>query len=204
MKKLFAVIFFIQIIFISAWGALVLPAMSMENAVWIDQQTGIRVDQRDPVNTVIAYYSLINKKSFEAAHKLLTPAGEKLMTPEVLKKINSRVILKETEIIKFYKPKMVGDKFAIVGNIRTIGKEGAALVGITILKLGNNGWEITTSGDFKNLGKDILVSLFDNSIAVAKEISTDTSLKLSKLQKEQVTRQALSMETTLVKSKSKI
>lgn len=204
MKRLLGSIFALQLLIIVFWGIYIFPEIDLDKAIWIDEKSGIKVDQTDPVKTVIAYYSLINNKSFEAAQKLMTAAGQKVMTPEKLEKINSEVILKETNIVKYYPVRKVGKKFALVGNIRTIGQNGAALVGITILRLSKNGWQITTSEDFEGLDKNTLLALFDKAIAVSDEILKDKELKLTEKQYQQVVNQASSIKASLSGVKQKI
>ncbi|GAW91827.1 hypothetical protein [Calderihabitans maritimus] len=156
MNKLIGTIFFLQLLLIFfGWG--MYANANVDSPVWVEEKTGLQVNQTTPEGTVVAFYELLGREAYDGAHRLLTPASREAIDVDFLRKTTRKTRMEGAELAKVF-PAMVKDDLALVGHIRLqTFKEESAIVGISVLMKNGSKWEMVRSDELEeNQARELL------------------------------------------------
>jgi hypothetical protein len=187
--------------------------LSFIPSVYVDPNTGLQINRSTPEYTVVSYYELFEKKSYDGAYEIFTPVVKKMITPQDLALQFKNIKVNSTRITKVF-PSMQVKNFAAVVFIRNLSvpasKEDQVVTGVHFLTHDSFGGLWSIVGLPNEIPQDLQVALYEDLIKLDEALESQVnglegySAKQKASLTKQLKSQALSNKNLLEQVKQSI
>lgn len=149
--------------------------LSFSPSVYVDGASGVQVNRNTPEYTIVSYYELLNKRGYDGAYQLFTPAFQKLVSPQDMENQLKNLTVKSSRMTRIFPAKQVNN-YAAVGYLRNLiplgPNEEQVVLAVNFLTRDSFGSRWSIMGSPSEIPDNVLVSFYNELLDLDKEIET--------------------------------